>query len=439
MFTGQNRIDVRQALDNEWRLDFQPSLPLLEAQFATGALLPVLESSGAKLFRAVEKHLRCEICVLAFGSLGRFEFVHGYSDLDPLIIVNSSKSRKPDPTEIRDAILQPLLQVNPWLLAEDTDDNRRISAGELKGIEDIDLKYPVYEFDQLVENSNEEDIEQRQWQILLEATPLYGSQILEKLLQKIIPKVSDNKGVDHIDFSELISRIPNFFASFEDPTFLYKNAFKYWKTRILREFYSFANLLNLLLGWYLFKQGVSITPGYLSGCTTLKIMRATKFAAQMEKELKGNQKLEQFHQEQVAEVIKKHNLDTESLLLYGSTYKIKPAQQLHSMLANVLSRSSVCWQMIYDEKVRSALRQLRKKQCNFDATFVATIKDPKIRLIADDLVAKRTTYLRYMAAAAEVIHRAFARGKTWTNSTVGPPMSKCLEPFFTVTTKPGRS
>jgi hypothetical protein len=262
LFNVPEQTAIRQALNGPSGRDFLPSLPLLEAHFRTGAFLHVLRRLSAHAFRDVEERLRCELCVIAFGSLGRYEFVPTYSDLDPLIIFRTRGGPTLSAVDIRTEVLRPLVLHNPWLLL---DDRELVQAGKLHDIVNADLKYPVYAFDDLVGASDERS-QQRKWQLILEATALYGSDLFEQLRKRIVPTMRrsplDERDRDRIDFSKLITDVPEYFASFENPAFLYKDAFKYWKTRFLREFYFFGNMLNLLLGWYLVQHGAVCPSGY---------------------------------------------------------------------------------------------------------------------------------------------------------------------------------
>jgi len=428
MFNVSEQTAVRQALNSPSGRDFLPSLPLLEAQFSTGAFLHALRMVSADAFPKLEDRFGCKICVVAFGSLGRSEFVPTYSDLDPLIIFRNRDGVAPDLNEIRGAILRPLLLHNPWLLLDDRD---LVQAGKWNKITGAELKYPVYAFDELAD-ATDERAKQRRWQVSLEATALYGSDLFEDLRQRIVPKLGrwgqDER--DRISFLQLITTVPEFFASFENPAFLYKDAFKYWKTRFLREFYSFANLLNLLLGWYLDKHGEELGPRYLAGSSTLKIIRATKFAAEMDDELGRSPALRTFYQDVVDKVLKKHELEKGALLLFGDAYKTEPARLLHAMLATVLSRFAACWTAIYDENVRAALRAIPKSHANFDATFPACIEDAKAHQKVRDLQSKRRSYLKYMAAAADLIERVFPRGRLWLKQPVHHELLPCLRPFI---------
>ena len=422
MLYDAHNLSVREALKSPSGRDYLPSLPLLEAQFGTNAFLYALRSICTDIIPGVEKKLGCELCVLAFGSLGRSEFVPAYSDLDPLIIVTKLKRGNPTHDQIRDAILRPLATHNHWLLLDDSD---LIKSGKWIKISNTELKYPVYNVAQLTA-IRDEMAEQRRWQLLLESTPLYRFEFFETLQHRIIPK---RKGQGSIDFLKLTSTIPKFFASFENPKFLYKNAFKYWKTRFLREFYAFANMLNLLLGAYLDMHGKKIRPEYLSGSTAVKIIRATKFALQMEEELRGNINLERYYRDQFAILLERHSIEKGPLLLFGVTYRAEPARLLHGMLATVLARFAACWEAIYDEHVRNVLENI-PDSVNFDATFGSTINDPDAKQVIDDLQTKRRSYLRYMAAAADMIDRAFPRGRLWSQQTISNRFSASLEPFI---------
>jgi hypothetical protein len=88
---------------------------------------------------------------------------------------------------------------------------------------------------------------------------------------------------------------------------------------------------------------------------------------------------------------------------------------LHGLIVSVLSRFSVCWRSIYDENVRVNLRKI-PKHINFDAAFLAAIpKDTEP--VAKDLIRKRRTYRKYMAATADCINQTFVGGSLWATPT----------------------
>lgn len=192
----------------------------------------MLQKKCENILSGVVRHLNCKLSVFAFGSLGRSEFVFEYSDLDPLIIVEPLGGRPPSSEDVRAAVLQPLMQNNFWLTLDDGDLVREFEWADIQA---ADLKYPVYLAKQFVEEKGIR-AEQRRWQGILESRPLYSRQLSDDLRGKIAPHLSRRlasvereESQRHIDFFDLATRAPQFFAGFEDPQFLYKDAFKYWK------------------------------------------------------------------------------------------------------------------------------------------------------------------------------------------------------------------
>jgi hypothetical protein len=233
-----------------------------------------------------------------------------------------------------------------------------------------------------------------------------------------------------INFKKLAESITDFFASFENPSFLYKSAFKYWKTRFLREFYMFATSLSNVMGWYLQRNGESIPDGYVNAPTALKIINATRLAEELDKELKDNRHLREYYADVIAKILQRYGIDQGVLLLFGKHYLSEEARLLHGLLSNVLLRFSNCWEQIYNVDVREALSNIPKEKINFDATFRSKIKDTDTAQVVDELFNLRQAYLKYMSASAEVIDRVFPKGRVWSKFTVPVWLGKTLQPYY---------
>jgi hypothetical protein len=417
MWHNQDHRDLRRALTTTGLQDLLP-FPLVEAQLKSESVLEVIRGCAKEIVQPVEKQFGCSISIIAFGSLGRLEFVQGKSDLDVLLLYKPADGSRVDANALRSAILMPLATMNPWLLMDDRDTFLR---GEWEKVPGVELKYPVY----LGNDIPTEDTKlasQRRWQILLESKYLYGRDLYESIFDAAVPQ---NRR--RINFQQLISKAPNFFAAFDDPAFLYKSAFKYWKSRFIREFYSFANMLNLVNGWYSQEDGSKLPPQFFRAPTALKIIRLTAFAQRFDNIAKNNSGMASLYEDKIREIIKQHKISTESLVAFRSDYTTEAAKQFHSMLGGLLSRFSTCWEKIYSSETREALNNI-PKDVNFDSIFFKELPSPE-KEVAEELMQARNSYWRYMSAIAEALNTIFMRhtgGTTprWLTAGIGPFIKK---------------
>jgi hypothetical protein len=381
----------------------------------------------------IEKKLKIKISLSAFGSLGRLEFVSGLSDLDPLILFEPDTKKATSKNDIRAAVFEPLARECPWF---EFDDRQKVIDGRWADISSVDLKYPVYSLEELID-ADDTRTQQRQWQLLLEARSLYNHTMFTETRDRLIPHLKKSAPLTggqtpapEVNFQELVLRVPDFYASFEDPTFFYKSSLKHWKTRFLREFYAFSTNLSFVLGWYLLRWEETLHPNYLQASTAIKIMRSTRFAIRFEEEIKEKPRLESHYKEVLADILKRNGLELGPLLLFGENYTTEPARLAHGLLSAVLSRFATCWERLYDSHVRYSLDAVPKEKTNFDARFRAAIKDTGAAAVVDELIELRKSYLRYMAAAAEAIDGVFPKGRLGTYHTVPSWLSETLRPFW---------
>jgi hypothetical protein len=269
--------------------------------------------------------------------------------------------------------------------------------------------------------------------LLLESRVLYREADFDDLRERIVPKTVNKRRTgshqrESIDFEEIAKSIPQFFNGFDNPAFLYKDNFKYWKTRFLRDFYTFANMINIVLGVHLDEDGENLTSEFLSGSIAVKIIRSAKFADEIEKQDIKNSKLRKNHFLKLSQIMKKHGLGDVNLLMYGNGYETKAARTLHGLMAGLLERFSRCWDEIYDKDVRDALKSMKK--INFDSKFSPEITDEKMKSKIETWESMRGDYRQFMATIAEVVHQFFIVEQLWTRKYVGA-YEKCLPPFFT--------
>jgi len=413
MWVLRDNRDLRQALSTT---DLQGLLPfpLVEAQLKSESILEVLRESAKEVVQPVEQQFKCSISVVAFGSLGRLEFVHKKSDLDVLLLYQTPDGRKVDADELRSAVLRPLATMNPWLLMDDRETFLRDKWEKVPGVE---LKYPVYlSTDILAENTKLAS--QRRWQIMLESKCLFGEGLYESTFGSILPQSGRR-----INFNKLISTAPSFFTGFDDPSFLFKSPFKYWKSRFIREFYSFANMLNFVNGWHIQEGEDSLPPQFFRAPTSLKIIRLTTFPERFDNVAKDNRNMAAFYESKIGEIIDRHKIDSASLVAFRADYATKTAKLFHNILGGLLSRFSSCWEKIYNSEIRGVLNDI-PKDVNFESIFDRDLPERE-KEVVEELRQARKSYWKYMSAIAEALDNIFMKqaGVTtpkWLSAGVAP-------------------
>ena len=202
-----------------------------------------------------------------------------------------------------------------------------------------------------------------------------------------------------IDFLKIINTVPEFFEGFDNPRFLYKNATKYWKTRFLREFFSFSTMLNLNVGFHLSVRNQYINKEKICSSNSLKIFRCTLFPYELDEELKNNPKTRNHFDKKYSEILDKHQIQPFKLLRYGENYQTNPARLFHGSIIKLLNRYLDCWNDLYTSSVQQILKTIPKEKTNFDSRWIKKIDQP----IVENLIKKRKGYLVNMAAVAELI------------------------------------
>lgn len=432
MQTISESTELMKFLKGDSGRDFLPALPLVASHIESAALLSALRASSASILGRVQSMLDRSICLVAFGSLGRLEYVAGVSDLDPIILVDGHSSPELA-AAARSAILKPLAQMNPWLKMDHRDKVLQDRWGE---IPEPDIPYPVIGTAELGAPA-EKLISQRRWQILLEGRSLFNDDLFKMSYEAILPQIRRSKSLTEeepgeivrgADFQELTTAGALFFGGFDNPLFLYKTPFKYFKTRFLRDFFVFGTQLNFLLGWYLQTDHEQIPLTFVRAATVTKMMRAMRFAKELEDACKGNPVLTDHFDDIIKEILARNKLPLEPLYLFGGHYSTAPGRLLHGLLASVLSRFVGCWERIYDPYVRAILESL-PRDLNFESRFEQEIKDPSTRAVLDELQQRRDSYRRYMAATASVIASVFPSGRVWLMQTIPRWVRAALDPF----------
>lgn len=434
MQVAREHAELMMFLKSDFGKDLLSALPLVASHFESTALLSVLRSSAAEIIPAVEAEIGREVCLLAFGSLGRLEYVAGASDLDPIILVDGTCS----PTmaaAVRAAILPALSKMNPWLGMDWKDE---ILRNDWAAIPNPDIPYPVLGTAEL-RSADSLLAMQRRWQMLLEGRPLYNDSMFYSVYESLLPQIKRSKPllephmsgpVAIIDFRVLADAGVSYFGGFDSPAFLFKSPFKYFKTRFLRDFFVFGTQLLFVLGWYLqeYDEQTQLPPRYIRAATVTKIMRVVRFAVELERECKGNSAVASMYEADIKETITRFELHVQPMMLFGAHYSPGPGRLLHGLVMSVLSRFVACWDRIYDPYVRSVLERV-PKHLNFESRFPQTTGDPVADSVLAELQERRDSYRRYMAATATVIRDKYPLGRVWAHATVPSWVSDALEPF----------
>lgn len=163
--------------------NFRPYFSFYESAVRSEVVLDILRRVFAQLVPDVEQKHNCRLAIVCFGSLARFEFVPGFSDLDMLILYSPVQGEAVDADGIRRDVLVSLAQHNPWL---ELDDRSSIVDARWQDISNLELKYPVIPEAAFV-SENDPLLARRRWQVRLESRCLYGDELYEHLYEAIIP------------------------------------------------------------------------------------------------------------------------------------------------------------------------------------------------------------------------------------------------------------
>jgi hypothetical protein len=412
-------------LRGDFGRDLLAATPLVSAHIESTPVLEILRTSAASL--KLETAIGRPLCLVAFGSLGRREYVTGLSDLDPLIIVEGKVSSQ-IATACRTAVLTPLAAMNPWL---PFDHGTHVVNGHWDEIANVAVPYPVVGTDELLATDASDLTRERQWQVLLEGRPIFNNPMFHQVFDALLPQMHKPHGND-VDFQYLASSAGTFFGGFDNPLYLYKSPFKYFKTRFLRDFFVFGSQLTFLLGYYLQQHGEWLHVKYIRAATVNKMMRAVRFAQELDRACAQNKQLTKKFTAKIIQILEAHDLDQAPLLQFGATeYKTDPGRLLHGLLMSVLSRFSACWEQIYDPYVRSLLADI-PRDINLDSPFAQKLANGKAAAVAAELQERRDSYRAYMSATAAVMREVFAHGRTWAKATVPSWIEEALTPFIRI-------
>ena len=359
------------------------------------------------------------------------EFHAGSSDLDPLILIDGDY----DPSReqaLRSSILQPLVRDNAWLNVED---RSAILAGAWDEIPSISLKFPLYSVAAL-ESVHDRLTTTRKWQIILESEPIYNFELYRKIYQSLVPSIPTTTPLGaqkqplHPDLRTISHDIGAFFSSFGDPTFLFKDALKFWKTNFLREFYYFATSFSIVLAWHLEQDHVDLPLTFFKGSTGSKILRLLEFGKQLDQIAARDRNLEQKLLQSVEGLIARFKIPKQKLLSFPGHYQTEAAQILNGLTLGLLSRFASCWAAIHESHTVAVLNALPKDQINVQSFFPPVVQDPNVARIVADLTQMRDAYLRNMGALAEVIQLV---GTAWNTRTRPLWLSELVQHFVVAT------
>jgi hypothetical protein len=407
--------------------DLLAAIPLVSSHIGTTTVLDILRAACSSFTPEIAKVVGRRVSLVAFGSIGRREYVPRSSDLDALIVIEGTAT--PDVVAAtRSTILTPLARMSPWLAF---DHREHVISDNWSVINTVDISYPVIGSDELIAADVSELTRQRQWQLLFEGRYLLDEDFFDELYDYLLPRI-DKGDHDEIDFQHLATADVTFFGGFDSPLFLYKSPFKYFKTRFLRDFFTFGSQLELLLGYYQQQHGEQLHRKYIRAATVNKMMRSLRFAEELERVCCKNKGLSDYFETAIDATLKAHSITRAALLQFGATeYESSPARLLHGLLMSVLARFSACWEQIYNPHVRLVLSEL-PKTVNLESPFPQNISGARERAVVTELQQRRDSYRRYMSATAVVLRDVFPRGRTWALATVPQWVEEALTPFIRV-------
>ncbi len=412
--------------------------PLMLAQIESVALLAALKPTARELVAEAEsRYPGVKFAIAAFGSLGRLEFTRGHSDLDPMIIVDASASNEPDKNEVRSLLLTPLAKAHPWL---NLDHRPHVIGQNWSKITNPDLPFPVMMKHELL-NPTSQTSRQRRWQLLFESRPLAGEAIFNSVYLPIFQTESiqsDEVGgvisTMTMDFYSLHQGLRDYFPAFCDPAFLYKNHYKHWKTRYLREFFEFSMCLTIVLGYYQQtspKANLRIDENLLRASTLTKLTRALAFVDVADEELKNDKPLDENFAHQIEDILKSCDIERAELLLFDSGPISETGRLLQALLMTLLHRFSVCRNQLFERRVSDILNSIDPASCPVRSgeRYPGKFDDHQSQVLINNLERLQLNYLQYMTATAKALIALFTDGSLWTADADPPWLTDALEPW----------
>jgi len=389
-------------------------MPLLRSYHESHALLYVLTEVLKKIGSEAEKSLGAELAVVAFGSFGRRDAKLDTSDLDAMILIRHPSSI--DKNKVRNAVLTPLSSCCPWLILDDAE---AVRSSRWDRVTNVDLKYAVYVVDDLLHSKDEISVARR-WQILFESQCLYGHGMYTEVCMSVLPQVPEKfrkyikaSPLGTVNFDRLLTEVPDYFAQFENPILLYKSASKYWKTQFLRQFFTFSNVVNCVVGSKWTSSPAVIDAAnpldYLQSTTADKLIRVLRAVQDT-----ANQ-FDKSDEHVFEEIVVAHHLEEVRPIGDGNLV----VASFRSLVVRLLAKFAQCWVRLYDPLTLQLLQRVPTSKIAPHAVFTPTIDDPEARVLMQTLAEMQSSYLRYMAAVAQLLDQLVIPARSRTTS-IGP-------------------
>lgn len=423
-------LELRAALKGPERENILEALSLAESVYASLALLEVLTLVAAPVLRRAESRLRCSLALIVFGSLGRLEFDRARSDIDPLVLFDRRSGSRASADQVRDEIVPALAKAAPWLPLDHSTELRR---GRIHALTNLDTKYPVLDVAALRDEETPY-VRRRRWQLWLESACIGGQTLYATTVRDTLPVVagksrapSGREPALRLDVSTMLSEIGEYFVEFENPALLYKTPYKYFKARFLREYYQFASLLALLAIYFRQKEAVIDAPTLLRGPTLLKLLRASVFSFDLDRKLTARPSLTADHQSALTKITQAAGVPFSSSD-GSSALTSQAAVFLERILAALTVRFAEVRTRLYDDAVSTHLSCL-PVDTNFDARFLPHIQSVAARNCVIELLDRRSTYLRLMAAFSQAYRLLYLPATPWGGATAPKWLDQALHSF----------
>jgi hypothetical protein len=374
--------------------------------------------------RAIEPELGREIgsdvrvTLVVFGSLGRMEFVPALSDVDPIIVWDAPRDEPTMAARLREGLIGRLARAHSWLQIDDRATFLTAGWGTVKN---VDMKFPVFNRAELLAATPE--AEKRRWQIMFESRPLVGAAFYYELFGEVCAAQSD---AEPTDFSRLAQKSLNYFSHFEEPE-MYKDAVKYFKATLFRDFYKFANITNLALGWRAqFSESVDLLR-HLRAPSLVKIWRLVQLADAAEQSAVTSAPSAALAA-LLNDVASATADDSLAQIAPPPAYRDEAAQLLYRLIVRLVYRFTQCWEEMYLPATRNALRGIRG--IKLDAVFPTTIDDAAAEQKIEQLLDLRRKYLAEMRNLSRVLAEYFFVGTNWAVSHEIPrAFANSIAPF----------
>lgn len=394
------------------------SLSLWEAHIAARTSLYVLRDAmhAIELSREIGSDVR--VTLVVFGSLGRLEFVPALSDVDPIIVWDAPRDEPTMAARLREGLIGRLARAHSWL---QIDDRSTFLTDGWDAVKNVDMKFPVFNRADLLADTAE--AERRRWQIMFESRPLFGSTFYSELFGEVCAAQSD---AEPTDFSRLAQKSLNYFSHFEEPE-MYKDAVKYFKATLFRDFYKFANITNLALGWRAqFSESVDLFK-HLRAPSLVKIWRLVQLPDTAEQSsVTGSRSVALAGL--LSDLAGVAADDSLSQIVPPPAYRDETAQLLYRLIVRLVYRFTQCWEEMYRPATRNALRGIRG--IKFDAVFPTAIDDAAAEQKIEQLLDLRRKYLTEMRNLARVLAEYFFVGTNWVVSHEIPrAFANSISPF----------